>query len=142
LSLILLGGRGDLGETRVGGGLAYSFTVFRSNQGEQARAEAERSRALTEAEVRRTILTRKVQGLTRELAQLQNALSVISSRALPAAEAAVEAAVATHRAGKGDPLVVLVSRRDLAALSLRRLDLSQQAWFIVSELVEITGVVP
>jgi len=35
-----------------------------------------------------------------------------------------------------------LSRRELSALSLRRLELLEQGWLLVSEYVEITGELP
>jgi hypothetical protein len=70
------------------------------------------------------------------------ALSLVTASALPAATRAVSAAAETHRAGKGDWLSVLVSRRDLSALSLRRLELLDKSWSLLGELAEMTGESP
>ena len=55
LNIGLILGRGDYGETRYGAGLGYAFPV-RANQGERARADAERVRALEELALRRRAL--------------------------------------------------------------------------------------
>src|SRR6478736_185920 len=104
LSVGVIAGRGDYGETRFGGGLAYAFPTFRANQGERARADAERQRSLDELALRRELFA--------------------------------------YRAGKGDLLSVLVSRRDFSALSLRRLEIRDKSWQLLGDLVEITGELP
>jgi outer membrane protein TolC len=57
----------------------------------------------------------------------------------PAAIAAVESATAMRRAGKGELLAVLTSRRDLALVQLRRLELATREWNLLAELTAITG---
>lgn len=142
VSLMLLGGTNELGEPRAGGGLAYTFPALHRFQGEQARAEAERSRALIEERVNRRLLSARVIGLRRELAQVRRAIVVISDNAEPAARAAVEASEEMRRAGKGEFLALITSRRDLGLIRLRRTDLLQREWNLTSDLVAITGVEP
>ncbi|MEI9941617.1 MAG: hypothetical protein WDO69_30750 [Pseudomonadota bacterium] len=142
LSVGLLAGRGDYGETRFGGGLAYAFPTFRANQGERARADAERTRALDELSLRRELFARRAALLTSELSELGRAFEIVTNAALPAAERAVAAANETYRAGKGDLLSVLVSRRDFSALALRRLEILDKSWLLLGDLVEITGELP
>jgi cobalt-zinc-cadmium efflux system outer membrane protein len=142
LAFGLIGGRGDQGEARLGGGLSYTLPVFRSNQVEQARAEAERTRALAEVSVRREVLRAQVASGKNELHEMRAALQILTDQALPAAERALAAADATYRAGKGDWLAVLLSRRELSTLLLKRLDLTAKGWLILGELVEITGELP
>lgn len=142
LALGVTGGRGDFGEARFGGGIAYTWPLFRSNQPERARTEAERVRALAELNLRRELVVRRVMLLEQEIRGLARAIDVLKSSALPAATRAVQAALETNRAGKGDWLTVLVSRRDLSALSLRHLELLDRTWLILAELVELTGELP
>lgn len=142
LSLGLSAGRGDFGETRLGGGLAYAFPVFRANRPERARAVAESSRALEEKRVSETVAGRRLKLLQLEQEQLARAIDVLTSTALPAAERAVSAVQETYAAGKAEMLAVLLSRRELSALSLRRLELLERNWLLVSEYVEITGELP
>lgn len=142
LSIGVLAGRGDFGETRLGAGLGYAFPVFRANQPERARADAERVRALQELSLRREVFARRVEVLRLELIELRKAFDVLTDAALPAAERAVSAARETHRAGKGDLLSVLVSRRDFSALALRQLEILDKSWQLFSELVEVTGELP
>ena len=142
LSLGLTGGRGDYGEARFGAGVGYAFPVFRSNQPERARAEAERARALEELTLRKNLIARRIGLVERELVEVARAVELVTASALPAATRAVNAATETHRAGKGDWLSVLVSRRDLSALSLRRLELLDKSWSLLGDLSELTGEVP
>ncbi len=142
LSVGLLAGRGDFGETRFGGGLAYAFPTFRANQGERARADAERARSLEELALRRELFARRAALLTSELSELGRAFEIVTHSALPAAERALVAANETYRAGKGDLLSVLVSRRDFSELSLRRLEIMDRSWLLLADLVEITGELP
>jgi len=142
LSLGLTGGRGDYGEARFGAGIAYAWPLLRSNQPEQARADAARVRALEEAKLRREVVARRVALMEAELAALGKAVAVIQQSALPAANRAVQAAVETQRAGKGDWLSVLVSRRDLSSLTLRRLELLDKSWALLGDLSEVTGELP
>lgn len=142
LSVALVAGRGDLGETRLGGGLAYAFPMFRNNRPERLRAESESTRALAERRVRETVSARRLSLLELEQAQLREALSVLTNSALPAAERAVSAVEHTYSAGKADVLAVLISRRELSALRLKRLQLVEQQWSLLGEYVEITGDLP
>ena len=86
LSVGLVAGRGDYGETRLGGGLAYAFPMFRTNRPESARAAAESSRALTEKSVHEALALRRLRLLELEQQELTNALSVLTKVALPAAK--------------------------------------------------------
>jgi outer membrane protein, heavy metal efflux system len=142
LSLGLVAGRGDYGETRLGGGLAYAFPVFRANRPERARAAAESSRALEEKRVQETVAARRLKLLQLEQEQLTRAIDSLTTSALPAAKYAVSAIQETYAAGKAEMLAVLLSRRELSTLYLRRLELLQQNWLLVSEYVEITGDLP
>jgi outer membrane protein TolC len=139
LSLILNGGRDEFGAGRLGVGVGYAFPVLRRNQGEVARADAERSRALLDARLTRRILTARVATLRKEFEQVGRALEVLESEAEPAAIAAVEAATQMQRAGKSDLLPALTSRRELGLLRLRRLDLVAREWNIASGLYALLG---
>ncbi len=142
LNLVVTVGRGDLGEVRVGGGVAWALPVLRTNQGEQARAEANRSKATVERDLKARVAATTADGLTRERAEIRKAVEAITTLAEPAAKAAVDAAVAMEQAGKGDLLRVLTARRDLALLKSRRLDLLQREWNLVGDLVALTGELP
>jgi outer membrane protein, heavy metal efflux system len=142
LSVGVVAGRGDYGETRLGGGLAYAFPMFRSNHPESARAAAEGSRALAEKSVHEAVALRRLRLLELEQQQLTNALSVLTKVALPAAKDAVQSVKETYAAGKTELLAVLLSRRELSTLALRRLELLERSWLLVADYVEITGDLP
>ena len=142
LSVGVIAGRGDYGETRLGGGLAYAFPAFRSNQLETARNEAESRRARTERQLFGEVASRRLLVLRNEQQQLLRALAVLSEVALPAARTAVRAVQETYEAGKAELLSVLLTRRELSALSLRRLALFDRSWVLVGDYVEITGDLP
>ena len=142
LSVGVVAGRGDYGETRLGGGLAYAFPMFRSNRPESARAAAEGSRALAEKGVQEAVALRRLRLLELEQQQLTNALSVLTNVALPAAKDAVQSVKETYAAGKTELLAVLLIRRELSTLALRRLELLERSWLLVADYVEITGDLP
>ncbi|WP_170319810.1 TolC family protein [Polyangium spumosum] len=142
VNFIVSAGRGDFGEARFGGGVAWTFPVARRKQAEVARADAERTRALAEAEVKRRLVAQGLSGLALERAQVRRAREVIDTTALPAAQASADAAVAMKTAGKGEMLLVLTARRDLALLRLRRLELIAREWAIVGDIVALTGDLP
>lgn len=141
-TLMLMGGRGDLGEARVGLGLAYEFPVVRSLQGERARAESEALKARTQSAVSRGLIERQLDGIAQRYRYGQGAFQMLTDVALPAAHAAVDSATATLEAGKTDWFAVLLSRRDLAMLSLERLDVVAQQWSLIGELIQLTGEMP
>lgn len=142
LSLMLLGGRGDLGEARVGVGLAYEVPLLRSLQGEKARASSEALRARTRKAVAGSVIERRVAAIAQQYQYAQNAYELLTSVAVPAAAKAVESATLTLEAGKSDWFAVLLSRRDLMALSLERLDVVSRQWSLVGELITLTGELP
>jgi outer membrane protein TolC len=139
VSLMFIGGADELGGARLGGGLAYTLPAFHAFQGERARAEAERSRALLQERLVRDRVEVRLAGIGRERAEVAQAISHIVSVAEPAARAAVDAANDMRRLGKGEFLAVLTSRRDLALLRLRHLDLIERQWELTSREAAITG---
>lgn len=142
VTLMLMGGRGDFGEARLGAGLAYEMPVFRSAQGDKARAEQEQLRAKTESSVARRNIERRVDGITEQYRFGQNAYDLLDNVALPAASAAVASAQETVESGKADWFVVLVSRRDQAMLVLERLSVIERQWSLLGELIQLTGELP
>lgn len=142
LSLMLLGGRGDLGEARVGAGIAYEVPVTRSRQGEKARASSEAMRARTQQTVAQRVIKRRIEGIVQQYRYEQSAYELLTDVALPAAERAVASATATLEAGKTDWFAVLLSRRDLMTLSLERLDVVGRQWSLLGELIQLTGELP
>lgn len=142
LNLILLGGRGDLGETRIGLGLSWTLPTFRTNQGERARAEADRLRAVSERDAQRRGLDAALRGLSSERAEVAKAIDVMGGAGVKAAEDSVDAAVALHRAGKGEVLRVFTARRDLVTARTRVLELARREWQVAAEVVMMTGEAP
>lgn len=141
-SLMLTGGRGDLGETRFGAGFGWAFPVTRRNQGEVARAEAERARATqVEASYRRILEARLVTavGMYKEIRQT---IDVLDQMGIPAAERAAESVNEAFRLGKAELVQVLIARRDLATARFRRLDLIELAWRAYGDLSAIQGGLP
>ena len=142
LSVIVTGGRGEVGETLLGAGLGWSFPTFRRFQGERARAQAEQQRSLFESGVIRKDIETQLETIIREITGTRRALAVLENQALPAARAARQAAEGMFRFGKIDMLGLLVSRRDEALLQLSRLDLAEQEWNLAAVWAELTGEVP
>jgi outer membrane protein TolC len=142
LQLMLMGGRGDFGEARMGVGIAYEVPAVRSLQGERARAESETLRAQTQSAVSRSIVERQLDGIAQQYRFGQSAYELLTNVALPAASEAVDSATATLEAGKTDWFAVLLSRRDLAMLSLERLNVVEQQWSLLGELILLTGELP
>jgi outer membrane protein, heavy metal efflux system len=142
ISVILQAGRGDLGETRLGAGLAWSLPIFRYNQGERARAQAERARAQIVASAHRNSITQRLAAIAEEGMYLRTAVSRLDREAIPAATLATESATRMQRAGKTDLLSVVVARRDLYMLRLRRLEIAERVWSLLGDWVELTGRLP
>lgn len=142
LVVIATGGRGDQGEARIGGGLGFAFPVFRRNQGEIARAEAERTRALRVSAAVRASLVERARGALSAYRSVVAGIGDLDRTGIPAAERAADAAAEAQRAGKAEMLRVIIARRDLAAARARRLDLVELAWNAYSELAAIKGDLP
>ncbi len=142
LNLILIGGRGDLGETRLGLGISWTLPTFRVNQTERARADADRLRALSTRDAQRRSIDATLRGVSSERVELSKAIDVMSDAGVKAAEASVEAAVALHRAGKGEVLRVFTARRDLVAARTRVAELALREWQLAAEAVLLTGEAP
>jgi cobalt-zinc-cadmium efflux system outer membrane protein len=142
LSVVVSAGRGDLGEPRVAGGLAWALPTFRRNQGEIARAAAEAARADSVLVAAREGLSTRVRGDVRALLAAREAIRQLEQKGLPASERLVEAATASWHAGKSELVQVIIARRDLASARLRRLDLVETTWRIYGDLVALTGELP
>lgn len=142
LQLLLIAGRGDPGDVRLGGGVTVTLPVARRNQGEIARAEAEADRsAAAEASLAASLAARIAateQALTVLLATIAN----LDSTGLPASERAVDASLEAYRSGKMELLPVLVARRELQLARTRRLDLVERAWRTYGEWIALTGEKP
>lgn len=140
--LMFMGGQGDLGETRLGAGLAYELPMVQRNQGPRARAEAERHRAGIESEVRGRYINARIDGIVHQFLEDGEAYKVLTDFALPAADQAIEAATETARGGKEDAFVILFSRRERVMLSLQRLEIAERQWTLIGELIQLTGELP
>lgn len=140
--LMFMGGQGDLGEARIGAGLAYELPMVQRNQGPRARAEAERLRAGIESEVKQNYIQARIDGIVRQFIEDGEAYQVLTDFALPAADQAIEAATETARGGKEDAFVILFSRRERVMLSLQRLEIAERQWTLLGELIQLTGELP
>lgn len=142
VNLIFSAGRGELGDARIGGGLAWSFPTLRRNQGEQAQAKAQQNRALEERQLNEVRTYATLRGIVDEHAQVARALVDLRERGEPAAQAALDASLAVHRAGKGDLLFILAARRDLALMKASALLLVMREWTLLADFVALTGKTP
>jgi outer membrane protein TolC len=142
MSLILMGGRGDVGDARIGAGLAFTLPTFRRNQGERARALAEQSRSLTQAAVLNRDISARLSQIIAEWRGTHRAIELLRVKALPAAQRARESTEILFSAGKVDLLAVMVSRRDEALLRLRHLDLAEREWELLAYWVKLSGELP
>lgn len=142
VSLVVSGGRGDLGEPRVSGGLAWALPTFRRNQGEIGRAQSEASRAEAVLGATREALVTRLRGDWRVLVAAREALERLEKVGLPANERLVEAATASWRAGKSELVQVIIARRDLASARLRRLDLVETIWRMYGDIAALMGELP
>lgn len=142
VNLILSGGKEELGAARIGGGLAWTFPTLRRNQGEQARAQAEKNRALEESEINQVRTYATLRGISTEREQVSEALEGLRNNGEPAAQAALDASIALQRAGKGDLLFILAARRDLALMKAAALQLVMREWTLLADFVALTGKTP
>jgi cobalt-zinc-cadmium efflux system outer membrane protein len=142
LSLIALGGRGELGEARLGGGLAWTFPFMRRNQGEIAQADAQASRTVADRAAAARAIDATIRSLVADYVLTRGAVASLDQTGLPAAERLVEYTYAAFRAGKTELVRVLIARRDLAVARARRLDLVENGWRAYGELAGVLGVLP
>lgn len=142
LNLIVSAGRGDLGEPRVGGGVAWTFPVLRRNQTEVARAQAESRRAGLETRAKEGAIGVVLGALESEREHVREATLRVDRDARPAAVASLDAATETQSAGKGEVLRVLTARRDLILVRMRKLDLAAREWELLAAHVTLSGALP
>jgi cobalt-zinc-cadmium efflux system outer membrane protein len=142
VNLIVTGGRGELGEARLGGGLAWAFPVVRRNEGEIARAryETQRTRSLRTAFA--VFLEARARAAFDRFSLTRQAVATLDAQGLPAAERVVDATYAAFKAGKLELVRVLNARRDLATARSRRLDLDETAWRAYGEMISLVGERP
>jgi len=142
VNLILTAGRGDLGEIRYGAGLAWTFPVFRKNQAEIAKADAEKGRALSAREVIANAIDARARGLFAAYTVARSALTTSDTVAIPAAQAVVDSSMAAWKAGKLELTRVFLARRDLATARSRRLDMIAVGYRTYGELAGLLGELP
>jgi len=142
VSLELIGGRGEIGEARVGGGVVLTFPVTRRYQGEIARAEAGRNAAVTKAGLYRTVLESRFRAARDAIQAVDVAMKDLDQNGMPALERAVSASNEGFKLGKIELTRVLLARRDLALARTRRLDLLESAWRAYADLTILSGDLP
>ena len=142
LNLVLTGGRGELGEPRAGGGLAWTFPIVRRNEGEIAVARYEKQRAVTLRASLATVLETRARAAFEEYGLARSAVATLDAEGLPAHQRMVEATYAAFKAGKLELVRVLNARRDLATARARRLDLDEIAWRAYGQMAALTGERP
>jgi cobalt-zinc-cadmium efflux system outer membrane protein len=142
LTLMVTTGRGDSGEMRLGGGIQWAFPFVRRNQGEVARADAERDRALATQSAQKRAAEVQLAGLYEVYRRSVDAVAELDRTGIPAAQRAVSAADEAQRAGKIEFMRVLIARRDLWAARSRRLSLVEVAWRAYAEIATVKGGLP
>ncbi len=138
----LIGGRGDLGEARVGGGVTVSFPVTRRYQGEIARAEQGRTSAVNRLALYRGIVEARLRAARDATVTVDKALGDLDQAGMPALERAVSASLEGFKTGKIEITRVLLARRDLAVARGRRLDLIEAGWRAYADLTVLSGELP
>ncbi len=142
VNLIVNGGRGDAGELRAGGGVSWTLPMTRRNQGEIARAEAEKVRVTSYRETAKNVVLARAKAAYETFAASRDAIAAQDATGIPATERVVDAANASYKAGKGELLRVFIARRDLAVARSRRLDLLAIAWRAYGSLAMLKGSLP
>ena len=142
VEVVLTGGQDEFGQIRIGGGLAWSLPLFRRNEGEVARAQAEMGRARADQAATARAVEAMARGLDERMARTRAAVVELDRTGIPAAEGLVQATDAAFRAGKLELVRVLVARRDLAVMRGRRLDLLEGGWSAYGALAALLGALP
>lgn len=142
VNFIITAGRGDAGDLRIGGGLAWSFPILRKNQGEVARAEADADRAKGNLAIVKSAIAARAKGFYAAYDVARKATNTIDTIAVPAAQAVVDASVAAWKAGKVEQSRVFLARRDLATAKERRLDIAAAGWRAYGDLAGLVGDTP
>ncbi|HKQ69215.1 MAG TPA: TolC family protein [Polyangiaceae bacterium] len=142
VSAIVTAGRGEFGDARVGGGVAWTFPIIRRNQGEIARASAGEARAKAERGAFTVALRSRARADAEEYQQTLAAIGALDRTGLPAASRVADATLASFKAGKAELIRVINARRDLAVARSRRLDLVQGAWRAFGDLAAMRGELP
>ena len=138
----LIGGRGELGEARVGGGVVLTFPVTRRYQGEIVRAEQGRTNAVTRLSLYRTVVEARLRAARDAVVTVNKVIEELDQAGMPALERAVSASVEGFKLGKIELTRVLLARRDLAIARARRLDLIEAGWRGYADLTVLSGDLP
>jgi cobalt-zinc-cadmium efflux system outer membrane protein len=138
----LIGGRGDLGEGRIGGGVVVTFPVSRRYQGEIARAEQGRSFAVSRLALHRGVVESRLRAARDAILTVAKAIEELDQAGMPALERAVSSSVEGFKTGKIEITRVLLARRDLAIARGRRLDLLEAGWRAYADLTILSGELP
>ncbi len=138
----LIGGRGELGEGRIGGGAVVTFPVTRRYQGEIARAASGRANAVNQLTLYRGIVSSGLKAARDAIVTVRKAVEELDQAGMPALERAVSSSNEAFKLGKVDVVRVLLARRDLALARSRRLELIENAWRAYADLAILTGDLP
>ncbi len=138
----LIGGRGDLGEGRIGGGVVVTFPVSRRYQGEIARAEQGRTFAVSRLALFRGVVESRLRAARDAIVTVSKAVEELDGAGMPALERAVSSSVEGFKTGKIEITRVLLARRDLAIARGRRLDLLEAGWRAYADLTVLSGELP
>lgn len=142
LNLTLIGGRGDPGDLRLGGGLVFTFPFMRRNLAEVAKAEASSVNVTREENVTIAIVRARLAAAYEQITAIRTTIQTLDDSGLPALQKALEAAQDLYKLGKQEISRLLLARRDYALARSRRLDLLEQGWTAYAELCAITGEAP
>jgi len=142
VNFIVTAGKGEAGDFRFGGGLAWSFPLLRKNQTEIARSEADADRAKGNLEIAKAAITARAKGFYVAYDVARQAVTTIDGIAVPAAQAVVDSSVTAWKAGKLEQTRVFLARRDLATARERRLDIVAVGWRAYGDLAGLVGDVP
>ena len=142
VSFILSAARGDAGDARLGGGLAWTFPVARRNPIDRADADNNRLNAIQRRTSEMTILKVRLEGHLLHWRQLSKAITQARETAIPAAQTAINASEQLVIAGKGDLIPLLTARKTMLELEMQLLDLVEIQWHTLAEIVRLTGKLP
>ena len=142
INLTLIGGRGDPGDLRLGGGIAVTFPFTKRNATEIAKAEDSARHVTREENVTLSIVRARLASAYEQIVAVRTTITTLDDSGLPALQKALEAAQDLYKLGKQEISRLLLARRDYAVARGRRLDLLEQGWHAYAELCAITGEAP
>ncbi len=142
LNLTLIGGRGDPGDLRLGGGLVVTFPITKRNAGEIARAETAAANVSKEENATLATVRARLLSAYEQIVAVRTTVQTLDDSGLPSMQKALEAAQDLYKLGKTEISRLLLARRDYAVARARRLDLIEQGWRAYAQLCAITGETP